>query len=372
MKRLDETIERDLEAVDRAVAAGTALAEDRDERALQELALELGATTPVADPEFASRLRAQMEAGFPPEPGSARAALHRPPLRRLLPALGFACVLVVSGGIALTLQDSTERPPPGDRAKLPEDGAGSRAAPAPSVAAPPSPPAADDFAPGRERRIERSASLTLAAPGEELQRVADAIAGVAERHRGFVLRSSVTSGEDGASGGSFELRVPADRLRPALRDLGDLATVRSLSQNGQDVTRLHATLGDRLEAARAERRSLLRRLERAGTDAEIEALRRRLDLVAREIRGLRAQLRELRLRTDYAALGVELVAEDDGSGASGGTVDDALDDAIATLEGALGLTVRTLAVLIPAGLVGAMAWVGVRALRRRRRESALA
>ena len=71
--------------------------------------------------------------------------------------------------------------------------------------------------------------------------------------------------------------------------------MRTRSQSGQDVTQEVVTAADRLQAARAERRSLLRRLENADSDTEAEALRRRLDLNAREIRGLRSQLRELHL-----------------------------------------------------------------------------
>ena len=88
----------------------------------------------------------------------------------------------------------------------------------------------------RERRIERSASLTLAAPGDELDRVAERVQAVTDRYGGFVLRSSITSGDEGAEGGNFELRIPANRLQPALRDLAALGEVRSRTQSGQDVT----------------------------------------------------------------------------------------------------------------------------------------
>ena len=102
-----------------------------------------------------------------------------------------------------------------------------------------------------------------------------------------MLSSSVSTGGDSA-GGDFELRIPSSRLRPALRDLAALADVRTQTQTGRDVTREHVTAKDRLQAARAERRSLLRRLELATTDEEAEAIRRRLDLVAGEINGLRS------------------------------------------------------------------------------------
>jgi hypothetical protein len=230
------------------------------------------------------------------------------------------------------------------------------------------------FAPGQpNRRIERSFSLELEVAANEMSRVADDVATVTNRHGGFVLSSSVVSGEDD-SGGDFSLRIPADRLRPALRDLSALAPVIRQSQEGRDVTREHVTTKDRLQAARAERASLLRRLEVAATDAEAEALRRRLDLVAAEINGLRAQLRDLRLRTDYAVVNVSLLtAGENGSGGlGGGGFDDAVDDAGDLLVGFAGVLVRVLALAIPLGLIALAAWAATRALRRRRRESALA
>ena len=142
--------------------------------------------------------------------------------------------------------------------------------------------------------------------------MADGIATVTDRYDGFVLRSSLSTGEDGDGTGDFQLRIPEKDLQPALRDLAKLGDVRSRSQSGQDVTREFVSAQDRLQAARAERRSLLRRLEAAKTDTEAEAIRRRLDLNAGEVRGLRAQVRELRTRTDYATVSVTLRQDGDG------------------------------------------------------------
>jgi hypothetical protein len=227
--------------------------------------------------------------------------------------------------------------------------------------------------PGRsDRRIERSVALELETPVDRMARVAEQVTAVTNRHGGFVLSSSVSTGEDGA-GGDFDLRIPATRLRPALRDLAALAEVRTQSQTGRDVTREHVTAKDRLRAARAERRSLLRRLEVAATDEEAEAIRRRLDLVAGEINGLRAQLRDLRLRTDYSVVTVTLLAKDgDAGGAGGGSFDDALGDAGTLLVTVAGWIVRALAVALPLGLLALAGWAAGRVLRRRQRESALA
>jgi hypothetical protein len=206
----------------------------------------------------------------------------------------------------------------------------------------------------------------------EMARVAEQVTTVTNRHGGFVLSSSVSPGDDSA-GGDFDLRIPATRLRPALRDLAALADVRTQSQTGRDVTREHVTAKDRLRAARAERRSLLRRLELATTDEEAEAIRRRLDLVAGEINGLRGQLRNLRLRTDYAVVTVSLLRTNgDEGGAGGGSFDDAVGDAGDILVATAGVIVRVLAVALPLGLIALVGWLGARVVRRRQRESALA
>ena len=109
--------------------------------------------------------------------------------------------------------------------------------------------------------------MTLQAPDDRLEKVGQGIVDTTERYRGYVLSSSLGTGED-EGGGTYELRVPAADLRDALRDLGRLGTVRSQSQSGQDVTAGYVSAADRLQSARAERRSLLRRLERSGTDTQ--------------------------------------------------------------------------------------------------------
>jgi hypothetical protein len=406
MTHPDETtamIERDLQAVDDALTGGAATHADPLARELQELALALRADAPQADSAFADELGERVDAGFPPAPGSARAWVQAAgaslrqavaPLRSPRRLLQAATVLgtVVLIGVGLASVDLNRADDDGGGAAAGGDGGGGagvarESTPRPetsaaqrdgdeSAIAPGEPPVVPGggFAPGRrDRSIERSISMTLEAPDEEIPEVASSVAEVTSRHGGFVLSSTLNSDDEGASG-SFELRIPSPRLRAALADLAGLATVRSQSQSGQDVTREHVTARDRLQSARAERRSLLRRLEQAATDEEAEAIRRRLDIVAGEINGLRAQLRDLRLRTDYAIVTVDLAGEDGNSGGSGagGSFYDAVDDAGDLLVGLAGVLIRILAIALPLGLIALLAWLAGSGFRRRRRESVLA
>jgi hypothetical protein len=387
-------IERELAPIETALASGVAGDNDPRTRDLQELALALHEDSAAPDPGFAERLGARVEAGFPPEPDSARAracatrsSLRRAPRRagrvgrRALPAAGVVGAILLPIVVTVILAgppDSGERGEGGGggdgSVAAPERGGGS-ADPGVVPAEPVPVPRDGGFVPGQtRRRIERSISLDLEVPLDEMARVAEDVTAMTNRHGGFVLSSSIDTGEDGG-GGDFSLRIPADRLRPALRDLAQLAPVIRQTQEGRDVTRRYVTAQDRLQAATAERRSLLRRLARADTDEEAEAIRRRLDLIAGEINGLRAQLRDLRLRTNYAVVLVSLQVPEDnsgGTGGMGGSFDDAIGDAGDLLVGTAGVLIRVLALALPLGVIGAAAWLAAAWLRRRRRESALA
>ncbi len=386
-----------LTAIDDALETGLAAHHDPELREVQELGLLLRADAPEPAAEYCEWLDERVENGFAkpkkPRPLQSRWSRLAGPALVSLILLPLVLVAVLAGGSGTSSDDGggsgggsvassggggggageTAVPEPVDPSVGAKVGSGADRALARSSPGVALPPSGRGFAPGRsDRKIERTIALELEMPVDEMARVAEQVTTVTNRHGGFVLSSSVSTGEDSA-GGDFDLRIPATRLRPALRDLAALADVRTQSQTGRDVTREHVTARDRLRAARAERRSLLRRLEVATTDEEAEAIRRRLDLVAGEINGLRGQLRNLRLRTDYAVVTVSLLPKDGSEGgAGGGSFDDAIGDAGDILVATAGVIVRVLAVALPLGLIALVGWLGARVVRRRQRESALA
>lgn len=375
-----------LATVDDALATGRVSAEAPLARELQDLALALEAESELPSDEFARRLDARVAAGFPRARRRRLPSLPSLTSPRALGLAGAAATLLIVVGVAL---EAGREEPAGLDGATPaplSTAASEDAAPAPARAPDAGSETHEDMArssgspgqgrgrvaPGeRERRIERAAELTLAAPGDELDSVADGIIRVTDRHRGFVLSSSVASGDDSDEGGRFDLRIPAESLQAALRDLSKLGHVRARRQSGRDITPAYVSSRDRLEAARAERRGLLRRLERAETDAGADRIRDRLEGVSLRIERLRRELGALRERTNYAAVSVDLEGTDGEGGAGGGATRDAFDDSVALLEGSLNLLVRALGVLIPLGVVAGLGWAGGRLLRRRRREAAL-
>jgi hypothetical protein len=391
-REVRRSAEATLTTVDAALATERVAEGDERERELGRLALALREGAPEPSASFAVELDRHLEAGFAREPAAGgttarrgrerRSQPSRPGLfdRPALAALAVALLALVLGGGTLAslgglAGDGGSSSTSGGGALAPltapreESDSGDTAAPTTGVES-------DDgagFAPERSRRrVERAAALTLAAPEERMEAVSEGVVAATARHRGYLVSSSTSSGEDEVAGGDFELRVPVDELRATLAELAALGTVRAQSQSGEDVTEAVVTAADRLEGARAERRGLLRRLERAGGNRQARALRRQLELVAGEIRGLRAEVEALEERTDYARVSVSLVDENS-SGASGApsSTESALEDALGSLLGAFNFTVRALGVLLPLAAFAGLVWLAFVALRRRRRESAL-
>jgi uncharacterized protein DUF4349 len=391
--------------IDTALASGSASALDPEERNLQELVLALRDDSPSPHPDFELRMNARVAAGFP----SPRRRIRMPAFairRPRLTALGAAASVLIAVVVAASLSNDPAQQAsipsvagvqsapssgaaggaasPGatseaqSGATAPSSKAAPNAAPAPGTSSsdsvvgplpvPPSP--GGGFVGGSNRKVERSAALTLAAPKDKLSDVGDQVIAVTDRYRGFVLRSSVTSAGQDSSGGSFDLRIPVRSMRAALRDLSALADVKSRTENADDVTASFVSARTRLEELNAERRGLLRRLETAKTDRAAGVLRARIRFVNAQIEGQTQTMNDLRRRTSYAAVSVTLEPKQGGSGGGTGIGKGARDLRDSLVEAA-NLSLRVLGVAIPIGLVVALLWLGSAWFGRRRRESVL-
>lgn len=375
----------ELAAVDAALADQPVAAEHAE---LAALALLLRDDKPQPTATWAAALDRRAKDGFPARPR-----------RRLRINLGWASPIAAVAGLLLPLivigliagsggggsDDSGESASSGSgggasSGAAQEGGAGSLAPEAASsqradssdsavAPAPPTPRGGGD--PGsdgrRSRSVERSASLTLAAPPRDIDRVASGVGRVAASLGGFVSASSITSSD----GGTLDLRVPSNRLDDAIERISRLADVRRLSRESLDITSSVVSARERLNDARAERKSLLRQLEDAVTVNETESIRARLRIVSGEIASARTRLRRVDNRARFANVTVALEAERGGAAGGSWTPGDAADDAVRVLEVAAGVLVIAAAVLLPLALAGLLGWGGRRALTRRRRERAL-
>ena len=347
----------ELEAVDAALAGREVAPEHA---ALGELALLLRDERPEPTLRWTEQLDRQVKAGF------------QRPRRRLrdrvpgwVAPLAATAVLLTPVALAAVLLPGGSDDSEGGGDSASSGAAITEAAPDFAPPAPGGDPSSDGR---RSRAVQRSASLTLAAPSREIDAVAAGAGRVAADLGGFVASSSISS----TDGGRLELRVPSDRLDTAIQRLSRLGDVRELSRESLDITSQSVSARERLGDARAERRSLLRQLAAATTLNETESLRARLRIVSREIASARSAVRRVDNRARFADVGVTLTATR-GAAEPGGawTPRDALDDALRVLEVTAGVALVAAAVLLPFALAGALAALTRRGLHRRRRERAL-
>jgi hypothetical protein len=345
----------DLDRIEAALSEGRATADDPRERELQELALALRADSPEPTPAFAQNLDRRVQDGF-------KRPRRRLALPSFWPAIAAATVLVAVAVVAIGVlqrgNGGTDTSSSALKAPSATPSIG------PLIGVTPVDPGTASSAVGR--RVERSVQLTIAAAQNKLQEAADGIGTVAESHGGFVLSSHVTTGDAGTSGGSFELRVPQKELQATIADLSKLGHLRSRSENGQDMTAPYNDVQNRLGNALVERRTMKLRLGHAH-GRKADNIRIQLATLKSAIDTLNAQMSDLRKRTVYSTVSVTLEQAKNSAGGTGA----AFDDARRTLQGMLNFGVRALAVILPFALLAALAALGTRVLRRRRREAAL-
>ena len=373
--------ETTLDWIDAALDADAPTTSDPVGREVQELALALRAESPEPHPEFADWLEDRVEARFP-----RRRAVRMPRPRTL--ALGGAlaaaamgaivAVVVSTGGQSPAPTVATHSAPP---PQLPnqstsrdlQKNARSAAPVEPSETGPASRGFAFLMAPDLDpenRRVARSAEVTLAAPEKRLREVADGVVAVTGRHHGFVQHEDISTGVPQA-GGELDLRVPVGELDATLRDLSGVADVRARTERADDLTRRYAALSAKLAESRVLMSGHLYRRANAPTPAERGRLRQALRIDDARARRLSSELRALNQETNFSQVAVTLQVDRHGA-VTGSSTKRALDDAADTFVDVFDASIRALGVLVPLGLVAAALAFAARVLRRRRREAVLA
>jgi Domain of unknown function (DUF4349) len=384
----------------------------------EELARELREERVEIDPDFAQYLDQWAAEGFPraERPGSRgareslgdrlaglRARLAATPPRRLIAPVGAAATLIVVVGIAIsqvgnngTPQTFTadggdaasglggqhgevapSAPEAGDASDVEEkatagaDRASTTQAQAEALAG--GNEEASTVRPGKPRHTAQTADLVLASEPEDVREVADGVNDVVNDYRGFVLDSSVQSGDaERKPGATFRLKVPAGNLQAALADLSELAHVQSRTERTEDITSRFVSAQERIEENEAARDKLLQELEEAITQEEIAAIRAQLRVVNANLVAARNDLAEAQERVHFVPVTVSVVSEEGADADDGGwSVGDAIDDAGDVLSTVAGIAIVAGAALLPLALIGAIFAVAWRASANRSRERAL-
>jgi Domain of unknown function (DUF4349) len=337
-----------------------------------ELIHELRASRPSAPTELRARVR---EIAAEP-PARALWASWRLPVRRgVLIAVPAAAALAFASAGVLGLARSDTPSAESLRQRAADKGTtleSSANAPSRVYGGPnPAPGAADAAAPDRAQRV--SATLTVeVADSDAVSRAAQDALDLTRSLGGYVVSSSVATGEEGSA--SLTVRVPVARVQDAITGLSGLGRIVAQQVTVDD---LQATL-DQLEKREATVRSQIARirarLESETLDPQTEAvLRAGLQTLRSELTELRTGISSTEAEARMSTIQLTVVTP----GAFGAVtppsrIDRTIDEALNVLawEGvvALGLLI----VLAPFALVAVAAWLGRRLYRRHEEERLLA
>jgi hypothetical protein len=369
--------------------------------------------------DFARELDDRVARRFAPEPAPTGRGVRRPhlplwsagPAVALLAGIVAAVVVVSSGGLASSPNRSSNRPgvynaaqPPkrlssngglqtieavphvpkaasgasgsaGSSAGSPNSGAKQHLTPAGNLTS------TAPVAPGAKQI--QSAQISLTTPNDHVDQVASEVFQVVGDEHGTVQSSHVTAATRGSGGSyaSFSLSVPTSNLQATMTDLSRLhfASVESRTDSSQNVSHQYNSDQRRLADAKALRTSLLKQLQTAYTQSDIDSIKAQLKLAEQQITSWQNTLGSLAHRIGYSNVSVQI--DENGlpilpvarhhKQSSGFTLGRAGHDALHVLVVAAGVALIALAVMIPVGLVAALLmWLWVW-LRQRRREHAL-
>lgn len=111
-----------------------------------------------------------------------------------------------------------------------------------------------------------------------------------EEAGGYIQSFEEKEKDNSLSFSSFVIRIPADKTDAFLNVAGTGVTVTSRSEDVNDVTGEYVDISARMNALKAEEKSLLALLDKAGNVAEILTVRDRLSEVRVEIEAYQARL----------------------------------------------------------------------------------
>lgn len=191
--------------------------------------------------------------------------------------------------------------------------------------------------------------------------IQDAI-GIATRHGGFVLATSLDN--KGDRNARIALRIPSRRFEMAVADLRQLGDVTGADIRGEDVGQEFVDLEARLRNWRTQEAVLLRLMDRATTVEETIRVQSELSSVQLEIERIRGQLRYLQDQTSLGTITAKFTTGAVAPNAPS-TIHRAWNRALAGALDVLAALIVGAGFVVPLAALLLIAWVLVRQLRVR-------
>jgi hypothetical protein len=186
---------------------------------------------------------------------------------------------------------------------------------------------------------------------------------LATRLGGYVANTSLNGGDNQVRSATLEIKLPADRFDEAVGALRPIGEVEMVNINAQDVGEEFVDVTARVANARRLEERLVELLaRRTGKLEDVLAVERELARVREEIERYDGRLRYLRTRVAVSTLAVTvhepppILARQPGVNPIAEAFRDAWRNFVALTAG----VIASLGVVIPVGLVAALAWVAWR------------
>jgi hypothetical protein len=282
--------------------------------------------------------------------------------RRVLGTTAAACLVVVIGGVGIsTFQSSDPTIDGADTAAAPssrvaEDASGGAAETAPQDGA------LSKSLAEREVVTTGSVNVTVKNPSESAQKFSTWVEG----HRGRVDARTQNS-DDGGESAALTVRVPSTQVAQAIAQLRTYGDVGSVDLQHQDVTAQGTDLDARIKALKISIDRLEKILADATSTGQVISAENALTQRQEQLESLRAQRTALSGQVELATLSVDFAQKDAASSVDPGGFRGGLEDGWNALVDVVNGIVSLAGVLLPwlgVLLVAALAWLGVRRVRR--------
>jgi hypothetical protein len=156
--------------------------------------------------------------------------------------------------------------------------------------------------------IARTVSLSVVVKDFEAGRAS--LDSVLSRHKGYAASLNVSTPLGAARTLEASLRIPAQQLEAALRELKSLGRVEGESQNGEEVTEQHSDLVARIKNDRETELRLQDILRtRTGKVKDVLDVEQEIARVRGEIEQMEAEQKTLEHRVEFATIDLKLAEE---------------------------------------------------------------
>lgn len=219
---------------------------------------------------------------------------------------------------------------------------------------------------GMGRQIARTASMTVVV--DDVQAAAERVRALTAALDGWVANESLALGSADSklprpAGSYVSLSVPASRLDDAIRQVGELGTVRDRQAKAEDVTDAVVDLDARTKSLEASVTRLQELVQRAGSVADIAAVERELSSRQADLEAMKSQRLRLAGAVERSTLTVALLTESQSS--STNPIQTGWTNGWTVFLESVSILVTIVAALLPFALVVAAIVVPIVMWRRR-------